>query len=375
MASIAGIIFSNLNDNTLSRLTGERTVAAIPFACRYRLIDFCISNMINAGVTNVNIAANYNYRSLIEHIGSGKDYDLARRSGGINIITPLDTSLHGASQIYRTRMEALLYMKDHIKDFTEDYVVMTDSDTVLTIDLNDVIRFHKENNAHITFITKLLRSDHISRKSKMMIKKQNDRITDISMKRCYSEDCPELSLNIFVIKTEDLKRMLEEAGAHQNYSLTSVFLTGYKRERYFAYTHRGFAATVSDINDYYKYSIELTTSESARRSLLGNKSLPIYTRVKNSAPTSHTEDARVTGSIIADDCIIEGSVINSVVFRGVHVEKGATVKNSILFHGTRIGTDSQVNCIISDKFATVGRNLNLSGSSNLPFYIEKGVRI
>ena len=86
--STTGFIFSNLNSNTLSLLTSDRTVAAIPFACRYRLVDFALSNMVNSDITDINIIANYNFRSLVNHIGSGKDWDLARRSGGIKILSP-----------------------------------------------------------------------------------------------------------------------------------------------------------------------------------------------------------------------------------------------------------------------------------------------
>ena len=95
--STAGIIFSSLNNDTLTRLTSDRTVAAIPFACRYRIVDFGLSNMVNANISNISIVANYNYRSLVEHVGSGKDWDLARRAGGINFISPYQSS-HSQAQ-------------------------------------------------------------------------------------------------------------------------------------------------------------------------------------------------------------------------------------------------------------------------------------
>ena len=106
----AGIIFSSLNNNTLSRLTTDRTVSAIPFACRYRLIDFSLSNLINSNISNIHIVSNYNYRSLLEHIGSGKDWDLARHSGGINIISPYQTAGSEKACVFKTRMEALVNM-------------------------------------------------------------------------------------------------------------------------------------------------------------------------------------------------------------------------------------------------------------------------
>ena len=120
--SAAGIIFSSLNNNTLSRLTSDRTVAAIPFACRYRLIDFALSNMVNANISNIYIVANYKYRSLLEHLGSGKDWDLARREGGITFISPYQTSNQGKNAMFSTHMEALKSMKEYITEIKEEYV-------------------------------------------------------------------------------------------------------------------------------------------------------------------------------------------------------------------------------------------------------------
>ena len=130
-----GIIFSSLNNNTLSRLTRDRTLAAIPFACRYRLIDFSISNMVNAGISSINIVANYNYRSLLHHIGSGKDYDLARRSSTVNFISPFSSASQTPTKIFSTRMEALRSMKDYIYSFNEEYAVLYDADSVLNLDI------------------------------------------------------------------------------------------------------------------------------------------------------------------------------------------------------------------------------------------------
>ena len=108
----AGIIFSSLNNNTLSRLTSDRTVAAIPFACRYRLIDFALSNMVNADISNIYVVANYKYRSLLEHLGSGKDWDLARREGGITFVSPFQASRNADQAMFSTHMEALKAMKE-----------------------------------------------------------------------------------------------------------------------------------------------------------------------------------------------------------------------------------------------------------------------
>ena len=209
-STAAGIIFSSLNNNTLSRLTDDRTVAAIPFACRYRLIDFALSNMINSDISNINIIANYNYRSLLEHIGSGKDWDLARRAGGINIISPYQTAHSSSVNLFSTRMEALKNMKEYIDEFKEEYVVLMDSDSVLNINLMDIIKSHESNAAGVTFVTKVISSDYTSKTPRMMLSSNLGKITDISMNCEYNYNNPELALNIFVMRTEYLKKIIEE---------------------------------------------------------------------------------------------------------------------------------------------------------------------
>ena len=369
--SAAGIIFSSLNNNTLSRLTSDRTVAAIPFACRYRLIDFCLSNMVNANISNINIVANYNYRSLLEHIGSGKDWDLARREGGINIISPFQTAHSPSVSIFSTHMEALKNMKEYIDEFKEDYVVLMDSDHVLNIDFNDVIRSHEKTGASITFVTKVINPDYTSKTPRMMLSSVAGKITDISMNSSYNPKNPELALNIFVMKTTHLRMLIEEASAHSLNSFTSMLLSNVKRENYRTYCYKGYVASVSSFLDFYKCSIELARNDNARASLLWKKEAPIYTRVHNSAPTSHTDTAIVKNSMLADECVIEGTVINSVLFRGVYVGPGAVVKDSVLFHGTYVDKNAELNCIVTDKDVHITEGVKLSGNENMPFYVQK----
>ena len=373
--SAAGIIFSSLNDNTLSRLTADRTVAAIPFACRYRLVDFCLSNMVNANMSNIHIVANYNYRSLTEHIGSGKDWDLARREGGINIISPYQTAHSSTAKMFSTHMEALISMKEYIDEFKEDYVVLMDSDHVLNIDLEAVVKEHERTGAKITLVTYGVEKDYSSKNPRIMISSVAGKISDITMSATYSDLHPELSLNIFVMETTYLRRLIEEAQGHNLTSLTSLILKNFKSENYRTYKYNGFVASVSSFLDYYRYSMELVSNPDARASLLEKKSAPIFTRVHNSSPVVYKSSASVENSMIADECVIEGTVINSVLFRGVHVEKGAVVMNSVLFSGTTVAKNASVNCIVTDKDVYVSSNVNLSGNENMPFYVQKGRKV
>lgn len=373
--SAAGIIFSSLNNNTLSRLTDDRTVAAIPFACRYRLIDFCLSNMVNANISNINIIANYNYRSLVEHIGSGKDWDLARRDGGINIISPFQTAHSTSVSVFSTHMEALKNMSEYINEFKEDYVVLVDSDHVLNIDFSEVIKSHEKTGATITFVTKVVSPDYTSKTPRMMLSSVAGKITDISMNSSYNPKNPELALNIFVMKTTQLRKIIEEANAHSLNSFTKWLLSNVKKENFRTYCYSGYVASVSSFLDYYKCSIQLAKDDEARASLLWKKEAPIFTRVHNSAPASHGSAARVENSMLADECVIEGTVINSVLFRGVRVARGAVVKDSVLFHGTTVGKNAELNCIVTDKDVCITDGVKLSGNDNMPFYVQKGRKV
>ena len=370
--SAAGIIFSNLNNNTLSRLTRDRTVAAIPFACRYRLIDFCLSNLVNANISKIHVVANYNYRSLIEHIGSGKDWDLARRKDGIKVISPFQTAGSASAKVFATHMEALKSMKQYIDEFKEEHVVLMDSDFVLNIDIADVIRVHEKTGANVTMVTKIAEADYTSKSSRLFVSSVAGKVTDMAMSHEATEFNPELVLNVYVMKTDYLRTIIGEAEAYGLNSFTEMLRRKYAHSNYRTYCFDGYAASVSSFLDYYKYSMKLVNDDNARCSLLNEKSRPIFTRVHNSAPVVYAKTAKVENSLIADDCVIEGTVINSVISRGVHVARGAVVKNSILFQRTKVEKNAELNCIVTDKQVTVTEGVKLSGNENMPFFIQKG---
>ena len=370
----AGIIFSNLNDNTLSRLTAERTVAAIPFACRYNLVDFALSNMIHSGIVNISVVANYNYRSLSEHIGSGKDWDLARRSGGIRMISPYQTSKSAHTSMYSYRLEALKSMSEYIMEMQEENVVLSDCDNICNLDLKKIINHHKLLDADITFVTAPCSKTFTSKSSQLMLDAdENGKVRSIARGKSYIEGKEQRFIGIYVMKTLYLRKVLDDAFAYNYNSMTEdILMHNTANKKFYTYLYEGYVAPVSSFLDYFTHSIELTEKPEQMKQLLMNRKRPVFTRVHNSAPCTYKEGASVKSSLIADDCLIEGTVENSILFRGVKVAKGAVVRNSVLFAGTYIGQNSNVNCIVTDKNVTIGDNCNLSGSRNLPFYISRG---
>ena len=372
--SVQGIIFSNLHDKNIPELTLRRTMASVPYAGRYRLIDFALSNMVNSGITSVSVITHYNYQSLMDHIGAGKDWDLARRSGGIKILPPYMTAYANQSNaLYNSRMEALKSVNYSVSRFTSDYVVLSDCDVICNVDLNDMINDHIENNADITIAVKrvLLNKDAASRN--VIIDADPDgRIVDINPYPTNVNGYRDIDLNILVINRDYLQSVVVDAIAHGYTSFNrDVIARNTSRRNFRIYKYDGYFANIGSLADYYSHSMELLGTPENRDEIFGIKTRPIYTKVRNSAPTRYAESSVVKNSLVADGCIIDGTVENSIIFRGVKISRGATVKNSILFQDTVIGENVFLNCVITDKNVVIRDGRILSGHKTLPFFVEK----
>lgn len=376
--SAAGIIFSNIHDANIPELTRNRTMASVPFGCRYRLIDFTLSNMVNSNINNVSVITHYNYQSLMDHIGSGKDWDLARRSGGIKILPPFITAYaNNTNSLYSTRLEALKSVYNSISKITDDYVVLSDCDVICNIDLKDMIRCHTASGADITIAVKRV---HLTKeKAKINVILDSDesgRITDVKAGLTNFEGEADINLNIMVMHRQYLQDIVLDAIAHNYDSLTKdILLKNVERKVYRTYRYEGYFACISSSQDYYASSMELINDSDVRAQLFGVKNRPIYTKVRNSAPTYYSPEAKVKNSLIADGCQIFGEVENSIIFRGTKIGKGTVVKNCILFQDTFTGENVKLNCVIADKNVVIRDNKNLSGDETLPFYLAKGKMI
>lgn len=376
--STAGIIFSNIHDNNIPELTRNRTMASVPFGCRYRLIDFTLSNMVNSNINNISVITHYNYQSLMDHIGSGKDWDLARRSGGIKILPPfIRATSGGMNQLYTTRLEALKNVDYAISKLTDDYVVLSDCDVICNIDLNDMIKYHKANNADITMAVKRVKLTKDLAKINVLVDSDSEgKITDVQAYPTNFEGEADINLNIMVMTRKYLQEIVEDSIAHNYTSLTKdIILRGLSRKSYRTYRYDGYFACITSSQDYYASSMELIKDKDVRNQLFGVKDRPVYTKVRNSAPTYYSPDAKVTNSLIADGCEIFGEVENSILFRGTKIGKGTKVKNSILFQDTFTGENVVLNCVIADKNVVIRDNKVLSGDETLPFYLAKGKMI
>ncbi len=374
--SVAGLIFSNIHDSTIPEFTNVRTMASVPFGCRYRLIDFPLSNMVNSGITKIGIITHNNYQSLLDHLGTGKDWDLARRSGGIKLLPPFITNFDASTtKLYTTRLEALMGVTNFISRCNEDYLVLSDCDGICNINLADVIKAHEENRADITVVTRTLGDDEKNMTGVSAINaNENGEIVEIS---AYADGITgkEISTNIIVVTRTFLLGAIRDAQAHgYKHFSRDIIARRIGTIRAFAYHYADTYIQINSLESYFRNSLKLLDPE-IRGGLFGADKMPIYTKLRNSAPTRYAEGAKVVNSYVADGCIIEGTVENSIIFRGVKVGKGTVVKNCVLLQDTFTGSNVTLNCVITDKNVVICDGRMLSGHTTMPFFVPKGVMV
>jgi glucose-1-phosphate adenylyltransferase len=373
-----GLIFSNIHDSSIPELTRRRTMASVPFGCRYRLIDFALSNMVNAGISKVGVIVHNNYQSLLDHLGNGKDWDLARRSGGIKILPPFITAYdsQAASQLYTSKLQALMGVMSFIEHSEEEYVVLSDCDCICNIDISDVIKKHEESEADITFVTKKEYLSDFKASSRTFFESdEKGRIRQIYSKPKHISGEFDVSLNVMVMKTKLLYLLLTDAMARDLKSFdTDIVAKRLGEMEFYIYEFDGFYAAIGSMEEYFECNMKLLEKD-VRRALFDIPERSIYTKIKNSPPTLYSSDACVKNSLIADGCEIEGTVENCIIFRGAKINRNSVVRNCIIMQGTYIGKNVHLNCVISDKNVFIKDDRELSGHPSIPFYINKGVTI
>ena len=366
----AGIIFANIHDGDVPELTANRTLASVPFGGRYRLVDFPLSSMASSSITKVGIITKQNYQSLMDHIGSGKSWDLSRKNGGIILLPPYAQT----KSIYNTRFEAIAGIATFIKRCTEDYIVMSDCDNVCNFDFNAAIEYHKEKNADITAVYRRRVFDVASsRPHTLMDIDAAGRVTKVESvsKPSSGEKC--FFTNMLVISRRFLLSMLGEGKQYTSFSKDILKKTS--DYRIFGYELTGYYSCIDSLPSFLRHNLDLLKKEN--RDLLFKKQsgATILTKVRDSAPLRIENGSRVTNSLIADGCVIEGEVKNSILFRGVRVAKGATVTNSVVMQDVSISMHSNVNSCIIDKNAIILDKRNLSGHATHPYFIAKNAVI
>lgn len=371
MKNIHTLIFTNQANYDLKELTEVRSMSAVPYGGRFRMIDFMLSNCVNAGITDIGVVLEQNYQSLLDHIGTGKHWDLARRRGGLRLLPPFSMKSSGSSGHIRGRMEALASLDSYLEQIRQDYVLLTDGDIALNIDLSKVYDQHVASGADITIVCV---PNHIGdpKQTTYVIPAEDGSIADILEKPDEAEGLEYISMAL--LSKDLLIQVNKYCAAHNQYSFSNDVLVGMKDKlKVMPYVFDGYCARFTSVASYYEKSMDLLKPEV--RDELFDADRPIRSKDRTDAPTYYAPGSVVKNSMIADGCVIEGTVENSILFRNVTVAKGAVVKNSILMKGVVVGENAQVNCTIADKDVTVSPNGNLSGHPNYPLLIAKGSQV
>ena len=338
--SALGIIFPNSYDATIPELVNVRLMASIPFASRYRLIDFLLSSMANCDIDNISLLVNNNYHSLMDHLGSGREWDLVRKNGGLNIFPP---NAEKTTKNYTGRVAALAGILGFLRAQKEKYVVMTDANLAVNFDFKAMIKSHIETGADVTIAYK---EEAIPEGFLQLPNEQgfyytyaveNGRITKIYV-NSKDEGVQNLSMNIVVIDRELLIDLINTAFVRgQKYFERDILLTQLNKLNVQGYKYDGYVARVTNMKSYFDENMKLLDDYNLD-GLFG--AAPIYTKIRDDNPTRY---------------II-----------------GAKVKNCILMQDTVVEAGANIEYLVTDKQVTITAGKEMKGTDSFPVYIAKG---
>ncbi|MBN2898751.1 MAG: glucose-1-phosphate adenylyltransferase subunit GlgD [Clostridia bacterium] len=367
MKRMMGII--NLSERTeyIKELTLNRSIGSLPFAGRYRLIDFALSNMVNSRIDNVAIVTQGKTRSLMDHLGSGKPWDLNRNKDGLFVFHP-DVS----SQDIVQRKGDIEIFKDHLDYLnisTQEYVAMSRSYMVASVDYENMLRYHEEKGADITIVySKVMNGSNFIHCDTVLVD-NNHEIHSIG-KNMNNTNEVDISLEMYLIKRELLIEIIEDAIQSGDADhLKQCIFNRLGNMKVYGYRHYGYVACVNSLTNYYRASMDMLQPDIYSELFRGERR--VYTKVKNEPPAKYANTAVVQNALIGSGCIIKGTVINSVIARGVTVEEGAVIKNSIILQNANISKTSNLNYMIIDKNVTVSAEKHLNGDINHPYVVKK----
>lgn len=371
-ANAIGIIFPNSYDNLVPELAGDRLMASIPFAGRYRIIDFLLSSLANCGISNIAIMVRENYHSLMDHLGSGRAWDLLRKNGGLSIFPPYAEK---NMKVYSGRVEALESILPYLKSKKEKYVIMMDANIAVDFDFNAMLAEHIESGADVTVAyteqeipAELIRAG-VHGDMYYTLKLDDGRVRRIFMN---SEMCGKqnLSMNIYIMDREALIDKIHAAFV-RGYSYFERDILAPRLEKYNirGYKYDGYYARICGLKSYFDENMKLLDDENLDALFTGGQ---IYTKIRDDNPTRYINGCKTKNNLVADGCVIEGDVENCVLFRGVKIAKGAKIRNSALMQDTVVNAGARLDYVVTDKNVTIEVGQELKGTDTQPFYVAKG---
>ena len=366
MNGLHGIIFCYERRAELRELGEIRSSASIPFCGRYRAVDFALSNLVNAGATDVGIVLHGQYQSLLDHLGSGKDWDLSRKRGGLRMLPPFTNQQNWGIMPFRGKIEALAGVRSYLDSIRQDYVAMMDGDLVANLPLANILDEHIKSGADITVVCG---NDSFQTSDGTYFETQPDgRIKEV----LYNLHQPRgyRGLEVYVVSTKLLKDLVDECIGKDQFSWRRDVLLARKNTLHLhSYIWSGFASSMRSVQEYYDRSMQLL--DPTVRSELFTPERPIRAKGTDRSSTYVGPEGVCVNSLVSEGCRIEGVVENSILFSGVTVEPGAVVRNCVLFKGTKVCKNAQVGYIIADKDVKIQNDRTLMGHATYPIVLAK----
>lgn len=371
-ADALGIIFPNSYDTLVPELVSKRLMASIPFAGRYRMVDFILSSMVNSGIGNVSILVRQNYMSLMDHLGSGRAWDLTRKNGGLNIVPPFAVE---QVKVYTGRVEGLASILDFLKSQKEKYVVMSDANIAVNFDFNALMEAHIESGADVTAVYKeeevpkgMINKPASSTAMYYTLGIENGRVKKIYINLNENKK-QNLSMNIYIMDRELLINWINTAFVRgYRYFERDILAPNLNKINVHAYKFEGYSARICDMKSYFDENMKLLEEENLDGLFAGSQ---IYTKIRDDNPTRYINGSKARNIMAADGCVIEGDVENSVLFRGVKIGKGAKVRNCVLMQDTVVEAGADIEYVISDKNVTITEGKQVKGTDTFPVFIAK----
>ena len=373
MKDVMGVIYTSRNDLRLRELTMSRAVAALPVVSRYRIIDFVMSSLVNSGARNVGVIMQKNYHSLMDHLGSGKEWDLHTRNDGLFILPPYLTRDNVGT--YGGMLEALRSNLRYLRRSKQEYLILTNSETVYNMNFDDALRYHIDNHADMTLIyTKAgnIRFDQqVTDRHAYLDVDNRGNVVDYEsgpVEPTYDN----FYMDVLIIRREMLAHLVDQAVAHGERDFGKDIIQSHIRTgdmKIMGYEYKGYACRIESVLSLFRFNMDMLDVKTRHEMFNVN---PVYTKVRDEVPAKYMHDSSAVNSLVADGCVIEGHIENSILFRGVRVAPGATVKNSIIMQDSEIQQGAEVENVILDKQVTIKRDGRLIGQPSDPIVIAKG---
>lgn len=369
MKDIMGLIYTGERDAQLKELTTTRAVAAMPLAGRYRLIDFPLSAMVNSGIRNVGVILQRNYHSLVDHLGPGKEWDLHGKRSGLAILPPF--MMRETVGVYAGFLDALRSNLNYLRRCKEPYVTVTDTHMLFSARFDKMVAAHEKSGADITLLYTREPKMRRNGSGRYIQVEEDGRVTGLEVDPAVAQ-MPCTYMECFCIKRELLIELVDRAVSRGQYHLTRDLLMNgiYSGSmNVMGFEHHGSVWQIDSVQAYFDCSMDLLNQEI--RDGLFSQDRPVWTKLRDEMPSRYLEGAKVSNSLIADGCVIEGTVENCILFRGVHIGKDAVVRDSIIMQDGQVRKGAEIRHCILDKQVTIREYNKLLAPRNYPMVIAK----